>query len=231
SLFGGGGGGNKNKRPGTRMRDLNNADDDNDNSLLGGFDSSAAVPKTVAEHHYRHIYRKKQPASLNHATAQALGSAAAIKVLRSESHMSQQLRDSNIHLPDDLTHDQMMMGLVLSEVGDLLERKAETAQLEHDETMENVGKIALATIIKIKMDEDEHQPPPFPEKQPYTAYKEEPQRRGYSDHDSGQTHHQSRRHHSSSSAGPTSSSQPHRSSRHHRSETALNEKDSHNYVY
>ncbi|KAJ2327710.1 hypothetical protein GGI00_004388, partial [Coemansia sp. RSA 2681] len=235
-LFGGGGNKN-NKRPGMRTRDINgdsDAYDDSDGGLMGGFDSSSAVQKTVAEHHYRHIYRK-QP-NLRHATSQALGGAAAIKVLRSESHTSQQLYDSGLPLPADLTHDQMMMGFILSEVGDLLERKAEVAQLEHDETLENVGKIALATLIKIKMDEDEQ--PPFPEKQPYTAYKEDPQRRSYSDYDSGHNHQQaqSRRNHGTSSAGPASSSQS-RHNRHRRSESfsgqnyAMNEKDSHNYVY
>ncbi|KAJ2742299.1 hypothetical protein GGI20_004586 [Coemansia sp. BCRC 34301] len=236
SLFGGGGGGNK-QRPGMGTRDLNGEGsvyDDNESGLMGGFDSSAAVQKTVAEYHYRHIYRKQL--NLRHATAQALGGAAAIKVLRNESHVSRQLYDSGIKLPADLTHDQIMMGSMLAEVSDLLERKAEVAQLEHDETLENVGKIALATIIKIKMDEDEQ--PPFPEKQPYTAYSDEPPPRSYSDYDASQSyqHTQSRRHRGTSSAGPASSSQPRRN-RHRRSESfggsdyAVNEKDSHGYVH
>ncbi|KAJ2824403.1 hypothetical protein GGI24_003416, partial [Coemansia furcata] len=79
SLFGGGGGGGgNNMRPGMGTRDLNGGDADD---MLGGFDSSSAVQKSVAEHHYRHIYRK-QP-DLRHASAQALGGAAAIKALRS----------------------------------------------------------------------------------------------------------------------------------------------------
>ncbi|KAJ2101801.1 hypothetical protein IW146_005505 [Coemansia sp. RSA 922] len=228
SLFGGGGG---NTRPGMGTRDLNSGIDDED--MLGGFDSSSAVQKTVAEHHYRHIYRK-QP-NLRHTSAQALGGAAAIKVLRSESHMGQELRDSGLPLPADLTHDQMMMGLVLSEVGDLLERKAEVTPLERDDTLENIGKIALATIIKIKMDEDDYTP--FPEKQPYTAYNES-RRRDYADYDSAQYYNsQSRRHHTApSSSAPTPNGQP----RHHRrrrsesvseSNYAMHGKDSHKYVY
>ncbi|KAJ2057348.1 hypothetical protein GGI17_005689 [Coemansia sp. S146] len=224
SLFGGGGG---NTRPGMGTRDLNGETDDD---MLGGFDSSSAVQKTVAEHHYRHIYRK-QP-NLRHASAQALGGAAAIKVLRSESQMGQQLRDSGLPLPADLTHDQMMMGLMLSEVGDLLERKAEVTPLERDDTLENIGKIALATLIKIKMDEDDYAP--FPEKHAYMAYNEP--HRDYADYDSAQNYFtQPRRHHTApSSSVPTPSGQPRRH-RHRRSESvsesnyAMHGKDSHKY--
>ncbi|KAJ2693419.1 hypothetical protein H4218_006050 [Coemansia sp. IMI 209128] len=218
SVFGGGG---KNSgRPGMNTRDLNGETDD----MLGGFDSSSAIQKTVAEHHYRHIYRKHP--NLRHASAQSMGGAAAIQVLRSESGMGQQLRDSGVSLPSDLTHDQMMMGLMLSEVGDLLERKAEVSRLEFDETLENVGKIALATIIKIKMDEDGYAP--FPEKHSYDAYNDPSW--DYYDQPT-----QTRRHHTApSSAGPSSPTRRHRS---RRSESVseynypTNGKSSHNYLH
>ncbi|KAJ2006535.1 hypothetical protein GGI04_001846 [Coemansia thaxteri] len=116
-----------------------------------GFDSSDAVQKTVAEHYYRHIYRKRM--DMRQATAQTLGGAAAIKVLRHESKMEQDIYGSGMPLPTDLQHDQVMMGLVLSEVGDLLELKAQAAPLHRDETLENVGRIAIATLVKIKIDE------------------------------------------------------------------------------
>ncbi|KAJ2300490.1 hypothetical protein IWW51_005542 [Coemansia sp. RSA 2702] len=133
-----------------RTRDLE-FDGDNDD-VLGGFDDSNAVQKVVAEHYYRHVYRKNM--DLRQATPQTLGGAAAIKALRSEERMVHQLRYSELAMPPDLHHDQMVMGLAMSEAADLLERKSELGPLHPDDNLENIGQIALATIIKIKIDED-----------------------------------------------------------------------------
>ncbi|KAJ2795980.1 hypothetical protein H4R20_005693 [Coemansia guatemalensis] len=135
-----------------RTRDLESSGQgDYDDDILSGFDDASAVQKVVAEHYYRSIYRKNM--NMQQANAQTMGGAAAIKALRSEEHMSQQLENS-MFVPPDLRQDQMVMGLALSEVEDLLERKAQCCALRPEDNMENVGKIALATIIKLKMDEE-----------------------------------------------------------------------------
>ncbi|KAJ1740581.1 hypothetical protein LPJ78_004320 [Coemansia sp. RSA 989] len=137
-----------NKKQG-RTRDLEfDANDD----VLSNFDDSEAVQKVVAEHYYRHVYHKNM--DLRQASAQTLGGAAAIKALRSERRMIHQLRHSDLMVPPDLHHDQMVMGLALSEVSDLLERKSQLGPLNPEDNMEHVGQIALATIIKIKIDEE-----------------------------------------------------------------------------
>ncbi|KAJ2343613.1 hypothetical protein GGF43_005656, partial [Coemansia sp. RSA 2618] len=138
------------KGSGSRTRDLefDGADDD----VLSGFDDSSAVQRVVAEHYYRHVYHKNM--DLRQTTPQTLGGAAAIKALRSERRMVQQLRHSDLAIPHDLHHDQMVMGLALSEAGELLERKAALGPLRPEDNMEAIGGIALATIIKIKIDEE-----------------------------------------------------------------------------
>ncbi|KAJ2079738.1 hypothetical protein H4R24_003580 [Coemansia sp. RSA 988] len=135
-----------------RTRDLESSGHgDYDDDILSGFDDGSAVQKVVAEHYYRSIYRKNM--NMQQATAQTMGGAAAIKALRSEEQMWQQLEHS-MFLPPDLRKDQIIMGLALSEAEDLLERKAQCCQLRPEDTLENVGKIALATIIKLNMDEE-----------------------------------------------------------------------------
>ncbi|KAJ2519305.1 hypothetical protein H4217_002784 [Coemansia sp. RSA 1939] len=121
-------------------------------NILRQFDDSWAVQRFVAEHYYRHVYRKKM--DLRNASAQTLGGAAAIRALREESRMSVMLTPDNPSVPKDLPYDQIVMGMALSEVSDLLERKAAVGPLHPEESLEFVGKIALATIIKIKIDEE-----------------------------------------------------------------------------
>ncbi|PIA13116.1 hypothetical protein COEREDRAFT_83692 [Coemansia reversa NRRL 1564] len=136
---------------GGRTRDLESSGHEDYDDVLSGFDDGSAVQKVVAEHYYRSIYRKNM--NMQQVNAQTMGGAAAIKALRSEEKMSQQL-EHTMFVPPDLRRDQMVMGLALSEAEDLLERKAQCCPLRPEDTMENVGKIALATIIKLKMDEE-----------------------------------------------------------------------------
>ncbi|KAJ2720289.1 hypothetical protein GGI07_004696 [Coemansia sp. Benny D115] len=143
SLFKGGSGG------GMGTRDL---ESHQPTDILSTFDPSAAVQKVVAEHYYRHVYRKNM--DLLQANAQTLGGAAAIRVLRREADLEAEFYTGQQSMPEEMTLDQMIMGCVLYEVEDLLARKAERGPLQPEETLENVGKIALATVIKIKMDED-----------------------------------------------------------------------------
>ncbi|KAJ2771103.1 hypothetical protein IWQ56_001912 [Coemansia nantahalensis] len=121
--------------------------------VMSRFDDSVAVQKVVAEHYYRHVYQRNL--DLRQATAQTMGGAAAIKTLRDQERMARELRQSKMFMPPDLRQDQEMLGLALWEVQDLLSRKAALAPLHPEDTMENIGRIALATIIRIRLDEDD----------------------------------------------------------------------------
>ncbi|KAJ1988070.1 hypothetical protein GGI25_005474 [Coemansia spiralis] len=119
--------------------------------VLAGFNDSYAVQRAVAEHYFHHIYFKNM--DLRHASAQAMAGAAAMKVLQSENKLGSMVF-ADPSAPADLQHDQIVMGIVMSEVNDILERKRQMCVLGGDETLEGVGRIALATIVKIKIDEE-----------------------------------------------------------------------------
>ncbi|KAJ1831504.1 hypothetical protein LPJ63_004234 [Coemansia sp. RSA 2711] len=119
------------------------------NSLVDDFDSSWAVPRLIAENYYNYVYRDS--ASLHNAKAVILGGAAAIKALYEfNAPANQRMRDDE---PAN-TQEHLVLGMALAEVNHLLACKAESAVLNDDDTLETVGKIALATIIKIKIDEE-----------------------------------------------------------------------------
>ncbi|PIA13114.1 hypothetical protein COEREDRAFT_89813 [Coemansia reversa NRRL 1564] len=119
------------------------------NSLLDNFDDSWAVPKPLAEEYYRCIYHKSQ--SLDGVETHILGGAAAINALRNVKIMS---GNGQIYSGTDDQSSYMAMSLALEEVEALLNRKAATAPLYLNDNMEHAGKIALATIIKIKAEEE-----------------------------------------------------------------------------
>ncbi|KAJ1863046.1 hypothetical protein LPJ78_004322 [Coemansia sp. RSA 989] len=102
------------------------SNDRNDGNLVSQFDDRWAVPKPTAEHYYNLIYHTKT--SLYNASIQMIGYKA----------------------------EHSLMGFALSEVSYLLERKEESGYLHPDDTLENVGKIALATLIKIKIDQERY---------------------------------------------------------------------------
>ncbi|KAI8320339.1 hypothetical protein GQ54DRAFT_312760 [Martensiomyces pterosporus] len=152
-------------------RDLNQqgqggATNDDDDDDLGEFDDSFAVQRHAAEHHYTLVYVNGMDLRL--ANAQTMGGAGAIKALRSEKEIQQQFRNSGIDMPLGMQPEHMVLGVAMSEVGGLLEQKAALGPMPPDETLESVAKIALATIIKIKIDEEaaaasathHHQPQP-----------------------------------------------------------------------
>ncbi|KAJ2386398.1 hypothetical protein GGI23_006498 [Coemansia sp. RSA 2559] len=192
----------KGKQPGGYgTRDLESSD----RNVLKDFDDSLAVQKFVAENYYRRVYRKN--VDLRNASAKTLGGAAAIRALREEDRMSVMLTPDDPSVPKDLPYDQIVMGMALSEVSNLLERKAEVGPLHEEETMEFIGKIALATIIKIKMDEEQGDPRKSHSEHRFSSS----EHHGSSGRDyrnpSSEHHRSSRNHHSSSSE--------HRSSRDH----------------
>ncbi|KAJ1771407.1 hypothetical protein IW140_003244 [Coemansia sp. RSA 1813] len=197
----------KGKKPpgsggGYSTRDLESSD----NNILKQFDDSWAVQKFVAEHYYRHVYRKNM--DLRNASAKTLGGAAAIRALREEARMSVMLTPDDPSVPKDLPYDQIVMGMALSEVNDLLDRKAEAGPLHPEETLEFVGKIALATIIKIKMDEEQGA-----SLQPRKSHSEHRIHSSSSEHRSSRDHTSSdpaRKHKSSSSRHASSSNDHHR---------------------
>ncbi|KAJ2795398.1 hypothetical protein H4R20_005892, partial [Coemansia guatemalensis] len=142
-LFNGGGG--HGNMANTTSRGL---DGGSDNSL-DSFDDSWAVPKPLAEEYYRCVYHKIQ--SLSNIETHVLGGAAAINALYSEKAMA---GNGQTYPGGEDQSDYMAMGLALEEVEVLLNRKAATAPLHPNDTMENAGKVALATIIKIKAEEE-----------------------------------------------------------------------------
>ncbi|PIA13115.1 hypothetical protein COEREDRAFT_11771 [Coemansia reversa NRRL 1564] len=140
---------NANGMPGITNRGLNDSAD-----ILDGFDESWAVPRKLAEKYYRNIYHKGK--NLYNVETYVLGGAAAISALHSEKSMvrHQLGNHSNTTKQLDYKHDYVVMGLALSEVEMLLERKSEMGPMGPGDDLESIGKIALATIIKIKTDED-----------------------------------------------------------------------------
>ncbi|KAJ2850127.1 hypothetical protein IWW36_002126 [Coemansia brasiliensis] len=114
------------------------------------FDNSWAVPRPVAENYYHYVYYDH--ASLHNANAILLGGAAAIKALRSQDSVTGKITYDGKILPYNQEH--LLLDLALSETNQLLLSKSEVCALGDDDTLEYVGKIALATIIKIKMDEE-----------------------------------------------------------------------------
>ncbi|KAJ1740583.1 hypothetical protein LPJ68_003652 [Coemansia sp. RSA 1086] len=124
------------------------SNDRNDGNLVSQFDDRWAVPKPTAEHYYNLIYHTKT--SLYNASIQMIGAAAAIRALRSGNH------HINASENPGYKAEHSLMGFALSEVSYLLERKEESGYLHPDDTLENVGKIALATLIKIKIDQERY---------------------------------------------------------------------------
>ncbi|KAJ2715543.1 hypothetical protein H4R19_001147 [Coemansia spiralis] len=118
-------------------------------NAINEYDARWAVPKEVARRHHHAVYHAQL--DLRSAGPQVLGGAAAIQALRKETAQQRMHQDSGTaaHYADMLT----VMDCALVEVDSLLRRKAAAAKLAPADTLENVGRIALATIIKIKMDQ------------------------------------------------------------------------------
>ncbi|KAJ2156421.1 hypothetical protein GGF46_005196 [Coemansia sp. RSA 552] len=104
------------------------------------FDDRWAVPQPIAKEHYNSVYHG---AALHMAGPQALGGAAAIQALRDEPHGSRQL---SLAAPEGHRHEHLVLERALSEADHLLARKAEKCRLGAGDTLENVGRIAMATI-------------------------------------------------------------------------------------
>ncbi|KAJ1854394.1 hypothetical protein GGH12_004551 [Coemansia sp. RSA 1822] len=116
--------------------------------VLDGFDHSWAVPRALAEQSHRDVYMSGR--NIAEIDAHYLGGAAAIQALETE----RQAVAMQPHVVDS-QHEYRVMGMALSEVDTLLERKADAGALGSDDTLQLVGKVALATIIKIKAEEDD----------------------------------------------------------------------------
>ncbi|KAJ1831505.1 hypothetical protein IWW55_002182 [Coemansia sp. RSA 2706] len=116
--------------------------------LLDKFDHSWAVPQQLAEDCHRQAYYSDK--NLAAMEPHFLGGAAAIQALQTERQVLQQNAQSQL----DLKHEYQVMGMALSECDTLLERKAQSGMLGPDDNLGHVGKVALATVIKIKAEED-----------------------------------------------------------------------------
>ncbi|KAJ2348672.1 hypothetical protein GGF43_004528 [Coemansia sp. RSA 2618] len=119
--------------------------------VLDGFDHSWAVPKALAEQSHRDVYFSQR--SIREIEPHFMGGAAAIQALETERRL---FREQHAGSVVDSQHEYRVMGLALSECDALLERKADAGELGPDDTLQLVGKVALATIIKIKAEEEEN---------------------------------------------------------------------------
>ncbi|KAJ2760830.1 hypothetical protein IWQ56_005395 [Coemansia nantahalensis] len=129
-------------------------------NAIDEYDVRAAVPREAARRHYYDVYhsgsgvREAGPQVFDSAAAvraagpEVLGGAAAVRALRGET--AQQLLQRDQAGPADKVHNMTIMDCALAEVADLLGRKAAAGPLGPADTIENVGRIALATIINIK---------------------------------------------------------------------------------
>ncbi|KAJ1798165.1 hypothetical protein LPJ75_006905 [Coemansia sp. RSA 2598] len=101
-----------------------------------------AVQKSMAEHYYNDIYHRRT--DTYDASPQALGGAAAIRVLSQEDEILRQM-------PSDIPADQILVGCVMAEVERLLvKRGAERSAGDLEAALENVGRVALSTVFDIK---------------------------------------------------------------------------------
>ncbi|KAJ1854396.1 hypothetical protein GGF49_003910 [Coemansia sp. RSA 1853] len=114
-------------------------------NLVDAFDDRWAVPKVTAEHYYNLVYHTKS--GIHNASVQMLGGAAAIKALCANHQ--------NIYSDSNAAYkyEHMVMGIALSEATHLVLLQAEHGSAASNDTVQVVGKIALATLIKIKIDE------------------------------------------------------------------------------
>ncbi|KAJ2715544.1 hypothetical protein H4R19_001148 [Coemansia spiralis] len=117
-------------------------------NAIDEYDARWAVPKEAARQHYHAVYHAQL--DLRSAGPQVLGGAAAIRALRKET--AQQRMQHDPRAATCCGARLTVMDCALAEVDGLLRRKAAATKLTPADTLENVGRIALATIIKIKMD-------------------------------------------------------------------------------
>ncbi|KAJ1932054.1 hypothetical protein FBU59_006501, partial [Linderina macrospora] len=133
------------------------ATNDNDPITLDDFDGSCAIDKRTAEYYHSMLFSPQ--ADMSKATVQMMGGAAAIQSLLSEGQVQEALKKAMREgqankLPKDLRPDQALLGIALSESDQLMQRKSAVVRLSPDDTLINIAKITIATVIQIKMDEE-----------------------------------------------------------------------------
>ncbi|KAJ2156422.1 hypothetical protein GGF46_005197 [Coemansia sp. RSA 552] len=111
------------------------------------FDESWAVPAHLADQCFHRVYNSGE--SLATIEPHVLGGAAAMMALRNEKDIAQQL---GYPTPKDAQYEYQVMLLGLTEAESLVARKAEVTMLYPQDNPDTIGKIALATMIKVKMD-------------------------------------------------------------------------------
>ncbi|KAJ2769366.1 hypothetical protein IWQ57_003139, partial [Coemansia nantahalensis] len=115
-------------------------------NAIDEYDMRWAVSRAVARRHYYDVYHSGS--GVRAAGPEVLGGAAAVRALRGET--AQQLMQRDPAAPAGKLRSLTIMDCALAEVADLLRCKAATGPLGPADTIENVGHIALATIIHIK---------------------------------------------------------------------------------
>ncbi|KAJ1945783.1 hypothetical protein EC988_005679, partial [Linderina pennispora] len=131
--------------------------DSNGPISLDDFDRSCAIDKRTAEYYHSLLFGPQ--ADLSKATAQMLGGAAAIQALRSEPQVQEALKTAVKQghankIPKDLNHEHVVLGVAMSEADQLMQRKSTVVHLSPDDTLFNIARVAIASVIQIKMDEE-----------------------------------------------------------------------------
>ncbi|KAJ2519306.1 hypothetical protein H4217_002785 [Coemansia sp. RSA 1939] len=112
------------------------------------FDPRYTIPKTDAKSYYRHVYA--DGADLRQTPSYVLGGAAGIRALRTEAHVREMIA-AEAEMPADLDPEHMAMGLAIAEAEECIARKQQQVpRLADDDTIEYIGRIALATMGAIR---------------------------------------------------------------------------------
>ncbi|KAJ1800432.1 hypothetical protein LPJ59_001107 [Coemansia sp. RSA 2399] len=116
------------------------------------FDPRHAIPKAYAKDYYRYVY--DDDADLRRTPAYVLAGAAAMRALRNEAHTLSMMASEEPHMLAELDGEQMAMGMAIAESEECLARKQHQVglRLAKDDTIEYIGRIALATMGKIRED-------------------------------------------------------------------------------
>ncbi|KAJ2776165.1 hypothetical protein H4R18_005815 [Coemansia javaensis] len=99
------------------------------------FDVSWAVPLSASKHYYNCVYRSGD--GLANADAQALGAAAAVRALRGETLLQAHRAGAS------------MVDSALAEADVLLRHKAAECALGPGDTIQNAGRVAIATAVRL----------------------------------------------------------------------------------
>ncbi|KAJ1882855.1 hypothetical protein LPJ57_000633 [Coemansia sp. RSA 486] len=166
-------------------RDIGPSDYSGESPIIDTFSPNHAVHRSMAEHYYNGIYHGNRDTNIS--SPQTLGGAAAIRVLNQEEEIYR-------NVPPNVPMDQVLIGCVMAEVERLLLKDGAQRNAEDlERALENVGRVALSTMVNIKRDQgrglwERNSEPGTRREFEYAEGYEQPE------HDDGRRHRRSRRH-------------------------------------